>query len=906
MTDDTQPSGDGEVAPLLLVDGSSYLFRAFHALPDLRTLDGFPTGAVRGVIAMLRKLMDDFAGSPVAVVFDAGGRTFRDDIYAEYKANRPPMSDDLRVQIEPIHDIIRAMGLPLLHVAGVEADDVIGTLAAEATASSRKTVISTGDKDMAQLVSEHVTLVNTMTDTALDEAGVAEKYGVPPVRIAEYLALMGDSVDNIPGVPKVGPKTAAKWLAQFGTLADVIARADEVKGKVGENLRGALEALPMSLDLATIRCDLALEFGIADLTSGEPDAERLIELFERFEFQAWAEELGGGKAAELPRDYPLVDTVAALTELLAKARAEGRLALGVETSPGRFMDARPVGFALAVEGDDAAYVPVGHDLAMAQPQLSLAEVIAAMKPVLEDPAVIKIGQNLKHARNILKGYDVALAGVWGDTMLESYVLDSVGARRHQLQDLAQKYLGAQPVAFEDVAGKGAKQLGLHQVAVADAAGYAAGSVDAACRLHEVLRPKLEQTGRLAEVYETIELPLVDVLSEMERTGALVDAGLLREHSFDLGKRMEELAQEAFDEAGRKFNLGSPKQLQEILYDEMELPALGKTRKGQRSTAEDVLVQLAGYGHELPRLILDHRAASKLKSTYADALPLEINQRTGRIHTSYNQAVAATGRLSSADPNLQNIPIRTAEGRRIRQAFVAPPGRRLIAADYSQIELRIMAHLSGDEGLLRAFETGQDIHRATAAEVFGLPLEEVSDDQRRSAKAINFGLIYGMSSFGLAKQLDVTRRVAQEYIDRYFLRYPGVAGYMDEVRGQAREAGFVETVFGRRLYLPDIRARQAPRRQAAERTAINAPMQGTAADIIKRAMIDVDGYLAGVRSGGIEARMIMQVHDELVLEVDEGHVEEVKAGVISRMEAAANLSVPLLVEAGVGHNWDEAH
>ena len=907
MTEEAQlPVGEGAAPPLLLVDGSSYLFRAFHALPDLRTLDGFPTGAVRGVIAMLRKLMDDFAGSPVAVVFDAGGRTFRDDIYSEYKANRPPMSNDLRVQIEPIHDIIRAMGLPLLHVAGVEADDVIGTLAAQATASSRRTVISTGDKDMAQLVSEHVTLVNTMSDTTLDEAGVADKYGVPPARIADYLALMGDSVDNIPGVPKVGPKTAAKWLTQFGTLDDVIARADEVKGKVGENLRGALETLPMSRELTTIRCDLELEFGIADLTSGEPDTERLVELFERFDFQAWAEELGGGRTVELAREYPVLESLDALNELLAKAQSAGHLALGVETGPGRFMDAQPVGFALGVSGDDVAYVPVGHDLVVAQSQLSLGNVIAAAKPVLEDPNVAKTGQDLKHARNILEGLGVALAGIANDTMLESYVLDSVGARRHQLQDLAQKYLGAQPVSFEDVAGKGAKQLGLHQVGVAEAAGYAAGSVDAACRLHEVLRPKLEQEGRLAEVYETIELPLVDVLSKMERAGALVDAGLLRDQSHDLSERMEELSQKAFSAAGHEFNLGSPKQLQEILYDEMELPALGKTRKGQRSTAEDVLVQLASYGHALPQLILDHRAATKLKSTYTDSLPHEINQRTGRIHTSYNQAVAATGRLSSADPNLQNIPIRTADGRQIRQAFVAPPGRRLIAADYSQIELRIMAHLSGDEGLLRAFETGQDIHRATAAEVFRLPLGEVSEDQRRSAKAINFGLIYGMSSFGLAKQLDVTRRVAQEYIDRYFIRYPGVARYMDEVRGQAREAGFVETVFGRRLYLPDIRARQAPRRQAAERTAINAPMQGTAADIIKRAMINVDGYLEGVRDEGVEARMIMQVHDELVLEVDQGSVAQVKAGVIARMQAAADLSVPLLVEAGVGNNWDEAH
>ena len=907
MTEEAQlPVGEGAAPPLLLVDGSSYLFRAFHALPDLRTLDGFPTGAVRGVIAMLRKLMDDFAGSPVAVVFDAGGRTFRDDIYSEYKANRPPMSDDLRVQIEPIHDIIRAMGLPLLHVAGVEADDVIGTLASQATASSRRTVISTGDKDMAQLVSEHVTLVNTMSDTTLDEAGVADKYGVPPGRIADYLALMGDSVDNIPGVPKVGPKTAAKWLTQFGTLDDVIARADEVKGKVGENLRGALETLPMSRELTTIRCDLELEFGIADLTSGEQDTERLVELFERFDFQAWAEELGGGRTVELAREYPVVDSLAALNELLAKAKSVRHLALGVQTGPGRFMDAHPVGFAFGVDGDDVVYVPVGHDLVVAQSQLSLGEVVDAARPVLEDPHVAKTGQNLKHARNILEGLGVSLAGIANDTMLESYVLDSVGARRHQLQDLAQKYLGAQPISFEDIAGKGAKQLGLHQVGVAEAAGFAGGALDAACRLHEVLRPKLEQAGRLAEVYESIELPLVDVLSRMERTGAYVDSGLLREQSHALSKRMEGLAEAAFAEAGHEFNLGSPKQLQEILYGEMGLPPLGKTRKGQRSTAEDVLVQLAGDGHALPQLILDHRAASKLKSTYTDSLPHEINQRTGRIHTSYNQAVAATGRLSSADPNLQNIPIRTADGRQIRQAFVAPPGRRLIAADYSQIELRIMAHLSGDEGLLRAFETGQDIHRATAAEVFRLPLGEVSEDQRRSAKAINFGLIYGMSSFGLAKQLDVTRRVAQEYIDRYFIRYPGVARYMDEVRGQAREAGFVETVFGRRLYLPDIRARQAPRRQAAERTAINAPMQGTAADIIKRAMIEVDGYLEGVRDEGVEARMIMQVHDELVLEVDEGSVGEVKAGVTALMQAAADLSVPLLVEAGVGQNWDEAH
>ena len=892
--------------PLLLVDGSSYLFRAFYALPDLRTLDGFPTGAIRGVIGMLRKLANDYEGSPVAVIFDVGGKTFRNDLYPEYKANRPRMADDLRVQIQPIFDIVEAMGMPLLRVPDVEADDVIGTLAAEATRTGRRTIISTGDKDMAQLVSEHVTLVNTMTDTELDRDGVIEQYGVPPERIVDYLALMGDSVDNIPGVPKVGPKTAAKWLGAYGSLEEVITHSGEIKGKIGDNLRDSVESLPLSQDLATIRCDVDLGVGISELAPRPPDEDKLREHFERYEFKPWLEELGGGVSESEPSE-PLEIVVvlnrADLDALLARARGAGQLTLAVETTPGRFMDCEPVGVALGVESGEAAYVPVGHDYLGAPVQLGWSEFLEAAGNVLEDASVAKTGQDLKHASNILARFGIELAGVGNDTMLESYVLDSVGARRHALEYVAKKYLGREAPTFEALAGKGAKQRPMNQVDVQEAADYAATRVDLATRLHETLRPRLDSTGRLAEVYDALDRPLLGVLSRMERRGALVDAGLLAEQSRELAEGMEGLAERAFDAAGEAFNLGSPKQLQEILYDKLEMPALRKTQKGQRSTAEPVLQELASRGYELPAIILEHRSLSKLKSTYTDSLPHEINQRTGRIHTSYNQAVAATGRLSSADPNLQNIPIRTAEGRRIRQAFVAPPGKKLVAADYSQIELRIMAHLSGDAGLLRAFESGDDIHRATAAEVFGCTLEEVSDDQRRSAKAINFGLIYGMSAFGLGQQLGVTRHVAEEYIARYFQRYPQVHVFMERTRAQAGDDGFVETHFGRRLYLPEINDRNRMRRQAAERAAINAPMQGTAADIIKRAMVAVDAFCG---DSELDAAMIMQVHDELVLEVADADVAQTVAEVSVRMRDAADLAVELVVDVGVGDNWDEAH
>ena len=891
--------------PLLLVDGSSYLFRAFHALPDLRTLDGFPTGAIRGVIGMLRKLANDFEGSPVAVVFDAGGRTFRNDLYAEYKANRPPMADGLRAQIQPIFDIVEAMGMPLVRVEGVEADDVIGTLATEATRTQRPVVVSTGDKDMAQLVSDHVTLVNTMTETTLDRAGVIEKYGVPPERIIDYLALMGDSVDNIPGVPKVGPKTAVKWLNQFGSLDKVIARAGEVKGKVGENLRDSVADLPLSRDLTTIRCDVDLPVGIDDLVMRPADVDKLREHFQRYEFKPWLDELGGSEAtARLNAlDIAVIGDLDALAALLDRAKQAGALTIQLETTGARFMESEPIGVALGIEAGDVAYVPVGHDYVGAPTQISWAAFINAARSVLEDEAVTKTGQDLKTIKNVLARYGVTLAGIRNDTMLQSYVLDSVGARRHQLEDVAGKYLGLDAPSYESIAGKGSKQLTMNAVDIDTAAPYAGRRADIATCLHQALRPQLEAHGQLAAVYDEIDLPLLSVLSRIECLGALVDAGLLAEHSRDLSERLLVLTARAHELAGREFNLGSTKQLSEILYDDLQLPVLKKTQKKQRSTEESVLLELAGDGHELPSVILDHRALSKLKSTYADALPLEINQRSGRIHTSYNQAVAATGRLSSADPNLQNIPIRTAEGRRIRQAFVAPAGKKLIAADYSQIELRIMAHLSEDAGLLRAFEHDDDIHRATAAEVFAVEHAAVTDEQRRSAKAINFGLIYGMSAFGLSKQLGVTRNVAQGYIDRYFTRYPGVREYMERIRASAHERGFVETVFGRRLHLPEISARHATRRQAAERAAINAPMQGTAADIVKLAMIAVDEF---TRATSLDAAMIMQVHDELILEVAETDVEPVIQQVSTLMRDAAELNVELVVDVGTGDNWDQAH
>ncbi len=896
-----------DTPPLVLVDGSSYLFRAYHALPDLRTSDNFPTGAVRGVIAMIRKLAKDYAGSPIAVVFDAKGKTFRNDLYEDYKANRPPMPDDLREQIEPIHEIIRAMGLPLLIVPDVEADDVIGTLAAQATAAKRDTVVSTGDKDMAQLVTDHVTLVNTMTETTMDRQGVVEKFGVAPEQIIDYLALVGDSVDNIPGVPKVGPKTAAKWLNEHGDLDTIIARADEFKGKIGENLRGALDQLPLSRELTEIRCDLDLPLKLTELIPDPPDEAALKSLFERFEFKTWIAELSGEAAeAEGPPEpvagnYRTIDDLAELDAEIRSLKEAGIFAFDTETTSLNYMDAELVGFSFCAEAGEACYVPVGHNYAGAPDQLSLIAVLEKLAPLLADESVKKVGQHLKYDLNVLARYDLVVNGIEYDTMLESYVLNSVGSR-HNMDDLAKKYLGRDTIKYEDIAGKGAKQISFDQVPVDQASDYAAEDADVTWQLHQVLWPKLEAEPALAGVFREIEMPLMPVLSRIERTGTLIDGGLLAEQSKALAERMEALRATAHELADGEFNLDSPKQLQEVLYERLGLPVLKKTPKGAPSTAEPVLVDLA-RDYELPQVIMDYRGLAKLKSTYTDKLPLQINQKTGRVHTSYHQAVTATGRLSSTDPNLQNIPIRTADGRKIRQAFVAPQGRKIIAADYSQIELRIMAHLSSDPGLTEAFANDQDIHRATAAEVFSVGLDEVTDDQRRNAKAINFGLIYGMSAFGLGRQLSISRTLAQDYIDRYFARYPGVADYMERTRALAHDQGYVETVYGRRLYLPEISSKNHQRRQAAERTAINAPMQGTAADIIKRAMLAVDAWLP---ESGLDALMIMQVHDELVFEVAEGDVEALVTGVNERMAAAADLSVALVVDAGVGDNWDQAH
>ena len=905
------PNQASEQPPLVLVDGSSYLFRAYYALPDLTTKAGEPTGAIRGVISMIRKLAKDYPGSPVAVVFDAPGKTFRDDMYSEYKANRSSMPDDLREQIQPIHDLIRAMGLPLVCIEGVEADDVIGTYATMATEQKRDTVISTGDKDMAQLVSEHVTLVNTMTDTHMDRQGVVDKFGVTPEQIVDYLALMGDSVDNIPGVPKVGPKTAAKWLNEFGTLDDLMQRADEIKGKIGENLRNSLDQLPLSKALTQIKCDVSLPLSLEQLQPTEPDQVHLRDAFARLEFKSWLEALDSDDAtvqqpdAAQPvsheRDYHLVTTEQELQQWVEELRSAGEFAVDTETTSINYMQAELVGFSFASAPGRAAYVPVAHDYPGAPDQLSLDAALAMLKPLLEDPKLTKIGQNLKYDMSVLARYGVSFAGPLFDTMLESYVLNST-ATRHNMDALAEFYLGRSTVHFEDIAGKGAKQLTFNQITLDVAADYAAEDADITLQLHQHLMPLLKAQPSLEQTFTQIDMPLVAILSAVERQGALVDGRLLKQHGAELAQRLQALTEEAWEQAGENFNLDSTKQLQAIFYDKLNLPVLKKTPGGKPSTAEPVLVDLA-QDYELPATILQYRGLAKLKSTYADKLPLDINAETGRIHTSYHQAVAATGRLSSSDPNLQNIPIRNAEGRRIRQAFVAPPNKIIMASDYSQIELRIMAHLSGDAGLHKAFAEDQDIHRATAAEVFDRALDEVTDEERRSAKAINFGLIYGMSAFGLGRQLNISRTLAQEYIDRYFARYPGVLRYMDETRSQAAEQGYVETVFGRRLYLPEINARQVMRRQAAERTAINAPMQGTAADIIKRAMISVHEWLA---SEPLDAQMIMQVHDELVFEVHEADVDALQQKVETLMCAAAELSVPLTVETGVGANWDQAH
>ena len=892
--------------PLVLIDGSSHLFRAFHALPKLMSTKGAHTGAIRGVISMIRKLMADYPKSHIAVVFDAKGKSFRNTLYPAYKENRAAMPDELREQIVPIQTIIRKMGLPLLIVDGVEADDVIGTLAEAATRQEMPVLISTGDKDMAQLVNRHITLVNTMTDTVLDPAGVEEKFGIRPDQIIDYLALVGDASDNIPGVPSCGPKTAVKWLKTHGNVEGIIAHADEIQGKVGENLRNSLETLRLSYQLATIKLDVPLDITPKALVLMPPDVEALRQLFTEYEFKQWVEELlGDGEvnaaSIEPKTAYQTVLSPDELSHWIAILESAPAFAFDTETTSLDYMQAELVGVSFSVKSGEAAYVPLAHAYLGVPQQLSRDWVLGKLRHLLEDPSKPKIGQNLKYDMSVLARYGIELQGIAFDTMLESYVLNSV-ASRHNMDDLALKYLGKSTIAFEEVAGKGAKQKTFDQVEIDVAASYAAEDADITLQLHETLWPKLTATPSLQRVFETIEIPLVSVLSRIERNGVLLDSGLLNRQSIKLSQRLDALEREAYDLAGEPFNLGSPKQLQTIFFEKLKLPVKKKTPTGQPSTAEEVLQELA-LDYPLPKVILEYRSLSKLKSTYTDQLPKQVNPTTGRIHTSYHQAVAATGRLSSTNPNLQNIPIRTEEGRQVRKAFIAPSDYQLIAADYSQIELRIMAHLSSDAGLLSAFAQGLDIHKATAAEVFGQSLEAVTLEQRRSAKAINFGLIYGMSAFGLARQLNIGRGDAQSYIDLYFERYPGVLDYMERTKALAAEQGFVETLFGRRLYLPEINTSNFQRRQGAERTAINAPMQGSAADIIKLAMIDVDRWLTKDRP---DARIIMQVHDELVLEVKEDQVAEVAAILTTKMSRAVELKVPLVVETGVGSDWEAAH
>lgn len=911
-------------APAILVDGSAYLYRAFHAMPPLTNTKGQPTGAIYGVVNMLRRLVSDYQPEIMVVVFDASGKTFRDDIYPEYKANRASMPDDMRSQIKPLYSVVEKMGFPLVIVEGVEADDVIGTLSVQATAAGLKTVISTGDKDMAQLVDENVTLVNTMTNTVMDVQGVIEKFGVKPTQIIDYLTLVGDTSDNIPGVPSCGPKTAAKWLAAYDTLDGVIANADSVKGKIGEKLRDAISHLPMSYDLASIRLNVELPTPLAELKIGEPDREGLAELYQELEFRTWSRELAEGLSPiqqkqanstestvtssasvaatdSVDRKYETITTLEALDGWVEKLESADIFAFDTETTSLDYMQAEVVGVSFAIAEGEAAYVPLAHDYDEAPEQLDRSLVLSKLKPLLEGDKRNLVGQHIKYDINVLRNHGIELCNVAHDTMLQSYVLDST-ATRHDMDSLAKKYLGVGTVKFEDIAGKGKKQLTFNQIAVDVASQYAAEDADITLRLHNTLWPKLEALPSLKALYLDVELPSLHVLSRIECTGVRIDAAMLEKQGTTIAATIERVKSEAFADAGREFNLGSPKQIGEIFFEEKQFPIIRKTPKGQPSTAEDVLEQLA-IDYPLPQLILQHRSLTKLMSTYIEKLPLQINPGTGRVHTSYNQAVASTGRLSSTDPNLQNIPVRTEEGRRIREAFIADSGYRLLAADYSQIELRIMAHLSGDEGLLNAFEQSLDVHKATASEVFGVPLDAVESDQRRSAKAINFGLIYGMSAFGLAKQLDIPRGEAQQYINLYFERYPGVKAYMDDTRALAKEQGYVETVLGRRLYLPDINARNAQMRNYAERTAINAPMQGTAADIIKRAMISVDRWL---NEESIDARIIMQVHDELVLEVKAGELNAVGSEVSRLMTEAVTLKVPLEVDVGIGNSWEEAH
>jgi DNA polymerase-1 len=910
---------------LILVDGSSYLFRAFHALPPLITSRGQHTGAIKGVINMIRSLVKSYPDSHIAVVFDAKGKTFRNDIYADYKAHRPPMPDELHSQIEPIHAIIQAMGLPMLVIDGVEADDVIGTLATHATAKGIRTLISTGDKDLAQLVNEHVTLLNTMNNEALDHEGVTRKFGLPPERIVEYLALTGDKADNIPGVPGVGPKTAVKWLQEYGSLAGLLAHQDEVGGKIGERLRENLDQLELSRELASIKCDVALNVEIAELVHKQENLAELHALFSNLEFKSWIKEIehkGGQSAVPEPvaasatasEDVgipvadvsPDTETVAVMDETLlqeciAQMQAAQQFAISVETDGRHYMDAAIVGVALSAMPGKAWYIPLAHDSLEFPAQLDRHFVLDRLRHVLQNPRIHKLGHDAKLLLHVLQNHDIQLAGLRFDTLTASYVLNSV-LMAHQLLGIAEHYLHLTTPVPPGLLGRGKARLAFSQLDLQAARDHGGRKADLVLRLSRYLAAKLEQTGELAGLHKYYELALIPVLQRMERQGIQVDPDVLGRQSQALGARLVELEREAYALAGEEFNLGSPKQLQAIFYDKLQLPVLKKTPTGQPSTAEPVLQELA-LDYELPKLIMDHRGLSKLKSTYTDKLPLDINKRTGRIHSTFQQAIAATGRLSSTDPNLQNIPIRTAEGRKIRQAFVAPAGYKLLAADYSQVELRIMAHLSQDPGLLKAFSSAEDVHRATASEVFGTPLEEVSAEQRRRAKAINFGLIYGMSAFGLARQLGTDRHSAQHYVDLYFQKYPGVLRYMEQTQALADEHGYVETLFGRRLYLPDIHAGNGMLRKAAQRTAINAPMQGSAADIIKQAMIDIDHWLD---TGVLDARMVLQVHDELVFEVAEADVALLTEGVRFRMISAAALDVPLVVDVGIGNNWDEAH
>jgi len=940
--------------PLILVDGSSYLFRAFFALPaSLTSPDGMQTNAIHGVLNMLDKLRKDYEPEHMVVVFDAKGKTFRNDMYPDYKGTRPPMPDELRDQIAPLHEIIEAQGYPMVIMPGVEADDVIGTMALRHTEENKgKTIISTGDKDMAQLVNDHVHLINTMSNSYHDIQGVVDKYGVRPERIRDYLALMGDKSDNIPGVPKVGPKTAVKWLAEYDSIQNVMENADKFKGKIGESLRASLDFLPLSFELVTIKCDLDVDCSPEFISFNEQDTPKLIELYQKYGLRTRLSKLEGGfdtqlapavknadgstkeyeppvpEVAEIKEvDYQTILTQDHLDEWIAKLKTAKLFAFDTETTSLAYMDARIVGMSFCIEAGTAAYLPLAHDYIGAPLQLPFDETLALLKPLLEDPTALKVGQNLKYDRSVLLNHGIELKGIRHDTMLESYILDSVSTR-HDMDALCQKYLNHTCVKFEDVAGKGKKQLTFNQVALEPtfpedsdennanindcnnkgASFYAAEDADMTLRLHQFFWPQLRPRHGQEKLYREIEIPLLKVLSDIERNGVLVDAQMLGKHSEQLAARMAELEQQIYSAAGEEFNLGSPKQIQEVFFNEekLNLPIITKTKKGQPSTGVEVLEKLAEE-HDVPRWLLEHRGLSKLKSTYTDKLPLQINEQTGRVHTSYHQAMTATGRLSSTTPNLQNIPIRNAEGRRIRQAFIAPQGFKIMAADYSQIELRIMAHLSSDKGLLSAFSEGKDIHRATASEIFEVPLDQVETEQRRAAKAVNFGLIYGMSAFGLAKQLKVSRTEAAEYVKKYFMRYPGVKHYMEDTREKAKEVGYVETVFGRRLYLPNINARNGMLRQHAERTAINAPMQGTAADIIKLSMISVSDWLREAHlNGETKTKMIMQVHDELVFEVPENELESAEKIIVARMENAVKLAVPLIVDTGIGDNWDEAH